>query len=280
MNQFVILPNRSVIMFHGLDCKQLLNRTTTNNILNLANNKAIYSLLLTPNGRYLYDFFVIQGSKYILLDCHSSDREGIIEKFLLYKLQAKVVIKKKTQYKVGVFVGEQYNKYKAGYTYYENDTVFFQDPRLSKLGLRVIFHESNELFSLEEEALGNYENYEMLRISNTVPDCNKDMIRGTSFPLHFRMQQLNGIDFNKGCYIGQEVVARMYRAGIKKNIYTIISEQKLFENAKVMSNQQEVGTVLSYIGNIGLCLLNTSSINNLSDLRVEGSQVKILSDNL
>ncbi|QGR02177.1 folate-binding protein YgfZ [Ehrlichia ruminantium] len=277
MNQFIILPNRSIIMFHGLDAKQLLNRTTTNNVLNLANDRTIYSLLLTPNGRYLYDFFVVQSSKCILLDCHSADRDSLIQKFLLYKLQSKIIIKEKKQYRVGVYIGDQYNKYQAGYTYYENNAIFFQDPRLSKLGLRVIFHESNELFSYSAQNSSNYEKYEILRISNTVPDCNKDMIQGTSFPLQFRIQQLNGVDFNKGCYIGQEVVARMYRAGIKKSIYTIVSEHELIQGAKVVHSQQEIGTVLSCVGNMGLCLLNVSSESELSDLRVGDTQVKILS---
>ncbi|AHX04489.1 CAF17-like 4Fe-4S cluster assembly/insertion protein YgfZ [Ehrlichia japonica] len=276
MSKFIILPNRSIIVFQGMAAKQLLNQTTTNNILNLSQNKSLYSLLLNPSGRYMYDFFVVQYGKYVLLDCCSTQKEEIIQRFLLYKLQLKITIKEKKHYKVGVFIGEHHDKSECGYTYCENDAVFFQDPRLSKLGLRVIFDESNEMFSDLKYSVGEYEDYELLRISNTVPDCSKDMIKGTSFPLQFRMEQLNAIDFNKGCYIGQETVARMYRAGIKKNIYTVVSEHESFCDTKVMCDQQEIGKLLSHVGNIGLCLLNINSRNDLCNLEIGSVKVKVL----
>ena len=276
MSQFIAFPNRSVIVLYGSDAKQLLNQTTTNNILNLSPNKSIYTLLLSPNGRYLYDFFVVQYEKYVLLDCYSIDKEEIIEKFLLYKLQSKVIIKEKKRYKVGVFIGEDFNKYECGHTYCENDAIFFQDPRLSKLGLRVIFNESDKILDEKCNNLGKYEDYEILRISNCVPDCNKDMIKGTSFPLQFRMDKLNAIDFNKGCYIGQEVVARMYRAGVKKSMYTVVSERGFFQDVKVTYNGKEIGMLLSSVGNIGLCLLDVTVDNNLFDLEIGDSKVKVL----
>ena len=276
MSQFVALPDRSVVMLYGSDAKQLLNQTTTNNILNLAQNKSLYALLLSANGRYLYDFFVVQYEKCLLLDCYSVDKEEIIEKFLLYRLQSKVVIKEKKSYKVGVFIGEKYSKYECGYTYCEDDTIFFQDPRLSKLGLRVIFNESNSALNEMCNDLGKYEDYEVLRISNGVPDCTKDMVKGASFPLQFGMERLNAIDFNKGCYIGQEVVARMCRAGVKKKIYTIISESGSFPDVKITHAGQEVGILLSNIRNIGLCLLDVNMSSDSCDLKVRDTKVKIL----
>ncbi|AHX04066.1 glycine cleavage T-C-terminal barrel domain protein [Ehrlichia chaffeensis str. Heartland] len=270
------MPDRSIIVFYGQDVKQLLNQTTTNNVLNLSQNKAIYSLLLSPSGRYIYDFFIVQYGKYVLLDCCSTEKEEIIQKFLSYKLQLKIVIKEKKHYKVGVFIGDQYDRNECGYTYCQGDTIFFQDPRLSKLGLRVMFNESQKVFSNIEYDVGKYEDYEILRINNTVPDCRKDMIKGTSFPLQFRMAQFHAIDFNKGCYIGQETVARMYRAGVKKNIYTIISEHQSFCDTKVMCAQQEIGRLLSNVGNIGLCLLDISSEHDFCNLKIGGAKVKIL----
>ncbi|MGN7618922.1 MAG: CAF17-like 4Fe-4S cluster assembly/insertion protein YgfZ [Ehrlichia sp.] len=228
------------------------------------------------NGRYLYDFFVIQYEKCILLDCYSVDKGEIIEKFLLYKLQSKVVIKEKKHYKVGVFIGEDYSRYRCGYTYCKNGSIFFQDPRLPKLGLRVIFNESDKILNGIHSDLGEYEDYEVLRISNGVPDCSKDMVKGVSFPLHFRMDELNAVDFNKGCYIGQEVVARMYRAGIKKSVYTIISEHGFFPDVKITHAGQEVGILLSSIRNLGLCLLDVSLVSNLCDLEIGNTKVKIL----
>ena len=276
MSKFIVLPNRSIVLFHGPDARQLLNRTTTNNVLNLTQNKAVYSLLLSPSGRYMYDFFVIQYEKYILLDCCSIDKDEIIQKFLSYKLQSKVVIREKKHYKVGVFIGEESSNNVCGYTYCQGNTIFFQDPRLPALGLRVIFDESNEALSNVNNDAERYRDYEMLRINNTVPDCNKDMIKGTSFPLQFRMDEFNAIDFNKGCYIGQEVVARMYRAGVKKKIYTVISESESFDDTKVMWDQKQVGKLLSNVGNIGLCLLDINSCDNLCDLKIGNAKIKVL----
>ncbi|WP_253300182.1 CAF17-like 4Fe-4S cluster assembly/insertion protein YgfZ [Wolbachia endosymbiont of Chironomus riparius] len=195
---YIPLPNRSVIALYGPDIRNFLQGIITNDISKLNNQKAIYSLLLTPQGKYLYDFFLIEHGKYIFLECESIYLQQVIEKLNLLKTYLKIRIKDMSAlYKIGIFFNTKLIEFS------DETQIVFQDPRHQSLGMRVIH--KNEI----NEPIGSLTEYEFTRIKNLIPDGAQDMIQNSSFPLQYLVDQVNGIDFNKGCYTGQEVVSRM-----------------------------------------------------------------------
>jgi len=294
------LPNRGVIALHGSDTKNFLQSIITNDINKLDHQKAIYSLLLNPQGKYLYDFFLIAYGKYIFLECESIYLTQIIVKLDLLKTYLKVRIKDvNALYKVGVFfntkLAEHSNRLlskpiygkeflgevQASTTEYldvfeehssasttklpseielckksNESQIIFQDPRHTSLGVRIIH--KNEI--TEQKSTGDSSKYELIRIRNLVPDGAKDMVQNSSFPLQYLVDHINGIDFNKGCYIGQEVVNRMKRQQtLRRKLYLVQGNRVLpsIGTKVVTSDSEEVGELRSSVNNIGFALLYT-----------------------
>ncbi|OEY86911.1 glycine cleavage system protein T [Wolbachia pipientis] len=242
---YIPLPNRGVIMLYGLDTEGFLQSIITNDINKLNDQKAIYSLLLNPQGKYLYDFFLVKYEKYIFLECESIYLNQIVEKLNLLKTYLKVKIKNVSKlYKVGVFMDSN--------TEYQE--IIFRDPRHTSLGERMIY--KNEV----EASMGDLTEYELNRIKNLVPDGAKDMVQNSSFPLQYLIDRINGIDFNKGCYIGQEVVNRMKRQQVLRRRLYLVNGHDILPGVgtKIINNNgEEVGEMRSSINNIGLALLYT-----------------------
>ncbi|QXK92255.1 folate-binding protein YgfZ [Neoehrlichia mikurensis] len=266
--RFTTLLNRSIIKISGPDNKQFLNDIATNNIFKVNASNSVYSLLLTPNGRYIYDFFLVQVENDLLLECDSIDKNDLIAQLMLYKLHKRVKIRDcSKEYKVGVIIDRKESY--CGKTCVIDELIFISDPRNANIGTRVIMP------TLSETLFKNIDlqEYEILKMQYTVPDCNRDMKKRESFPLHFRMDEFNAIDFNKGCYVGQEVVARMYRIGAKKKTYTIISPYNdLPTDVKEIFFQDElIGHLLFSINNMGLCILQVDKVINYQDVMKIGN---------
>jgi folate-binding protein YgfZ len=244
---YISLPNRSIIALYGPDTRNFLQGVITNDISKLDNQKAIYSLLLNPQGKYLYDFFLLEYGKYILFECENTYLKQIIEKLDLLRTYLKVKIKDiSTSYKVGVFFNTELTEY---------NEIIFQDPRHISLGMRVIHKDGIK------EPIGDFTEYEKIRIQNLVPDGAKDMVQNSSFPLQYLIDKTNGISFNKGCYIGQEVVNRMRRQEIlRKKLYLVEGDDVLpnVGTKVVNADNEEIGELRSSINNIGLALLSTA----------------------
>ncbi|QKX02879.1 folate-binding protein [Wolbachia endosymbiont of Litomosoides sigmodontis] len=246
---YIPLLNRGVIVLYGPDVRSFLQGVITNDINKLNSQKAIYSLLLSPQGKYLYDFFLIKHGKYILLECENLYLQQIIEKLDLLKTYLRVKIKNiSSLYRVGILFNTNSMECSC------ESQVIFQDPRHKLLEMRIIH--KNEI----KELVGDSTQYERVRIQNLVPDGAKDMVQNSSFPLQYLIDKVNGISFEKGCYIGQEVTRQMRRQEtFRKKLYLIEGDNILPNiGAKVTNeNNEEVGELRSSIDNIGLALLNT-----------------------
>ncbi|MDX2083350.1 MAG: folate-binding protein, partial [Rickettsiales bacterium] len=171
-----LLENRSVIEVAGDDRVSFLQGLLTNDINKASPSNLLYALMLTPQGRFLYDFFILEQDSKILLDAPKEYIDEIIKKFSIYKLRSNVTfsISKKNVY--------------ATFDYNEN---FLPDPRSEKMGYRII---SNHAF----ESLEDFNLYEDIRIKNKIPDAVKDFIKDKSFPLEYGTDKMHAIDFNKG----------------------------------------------------------------------------------
>lgn len=263
---YIPLANRSVISLYGPDTGDFLQGVITNDINKLSSQQAIYSLLLSPQGKYLYDFFLIEYGKYIFLECENVYVREIIERLNLLKTYLRVKIKDVSAlYKVGVLFNTKSIESS------NESQVIFQDPRHKSLGIRIIHKDEIK------EPVGDFIQYEKVRIKNLVPDGAKDMVQNLSFPLQYLIDKINGISFSKGCYIGQEVVNRMSRQEVfRRKLYLIEGDNALPNiGTKVIDeNNEEVGELRSSVDNIGLALLNTGKSH--ANLYVGGVSIKTL----
>lgn len=197
---YVTLPNRGLVHIEGEDRVAFLQGLVSNDVANAAPGKIVYACLLTPQGKFLHDFFIHAGDGFLLLDCEGVDRaKDLHERLLKFRLRSKVQLSVEENVPVYVEFGSG-----AG----------IQDPRHPDLGNR-----SFEKPALEEKP---FEDWDCLRISLTVPDGSRDMALERSTLLECGIDRLNGIDWNKGCYMGQELTARThYRGLVKKHLYTV-----------------------------------------------------------
>ncbi|MCV3769564.1 MAG: folate-binding protein [Wolbachia pipientis] len=262
---YIPLRSRSVLAIYGPDTRNFLQSIITNDISNLSNQRAIYSLLLNSHGQYLYDFFLVEYGKCILLECESIYLQQMIEKLGLLKTYLRVKIKDvSTLYKVGVL-------FNTKLTELSNESrIIFQDPRHKSLGMRIIHKDEIK------QPIGDIIQYEKVRIKNLIPDGKKDMVQNSSFPLQYLIDQINGISFNKGCYIGQEVVNRMSRQEIFRKKLCFVEGDNILPDigTKVINESNEkIGNLRSSVGKIGLALLSTG--RNYINLYAAGVKITV-----
>ncbi|QJC27954.1 tRNA-modifying protein YgfZ [Anaplasma platys] len=258
------LSTRCVIKVSGCDAAPFLHNITTNDVNSMVPPTAIYNCILNSRGRFLYEFFLVKLDEYFLIDCACTEREDLIAFLRLYRVQLKVKVLKADQYVVAVDVGQNTNvNAPVSAEIGENGTVSFADPRCAELGMRhIIPINSPALDKISREQDSRV--YDEIRIRNTIPSP-EDMVKGESFPLHFGLDRVNAICHRKGCYIGQETVARMHIIGAKKKLYTlwaVASPDWPPFSTEVYAGEMLVGKLLTTAGPYGLSLLDVSKVQD------------------
>jgi folate-binding protein YgfZ len=235
MNDFCCnLQDRAIISLSGEHRYDFLQGLVSNNVY----LPVCYTLMLSPQGKFLYDFFIVAHQEQLLLDCAVSQLATIIKTLNMYKLRSKVVISAESSYKII-----------SSNQPMPNAVVSYQDPRKHELCYRSI---------VTYEVANSGISYDELRIALGVPEGEKDMIAHKSYPLEFGMDNFNAIDFNKGCYVGQEVTARTkHRGVIRKKIYHMNGENLPLLAEDIMLKEQKIGVMCSSVNNQGLALLRT-----------------------
>lgn len=255
----IVLKDRAVIKISGEDKDHFLQGLITNNIEKLKNEKAIYACILTPQGKYLHDFFVINNDKCYLVDCNSERILDLKKKLTIYKLRSKVEIED-SDYLVVASIDPE-------------SEISFLDPRDKRMGYRNIVIKS-------DEKSDDCDEYEEKRIRLSIPDSVKDLIQDKSFPLQNNMEELNAIDFNKGCYVGQEVTARTkYRGVIRRKLYAVEGNEILpVAGSPVTLDNRQIGEMRSSLRNIGIAQLEIEEVENSADkrFRTGGAIVQII----
>ena len=202
-----LLPDRGVVAILGEDAESFLQNLVTQSVDGLAPGGARFAALLTPQGKIITDGFIIQVEGGFVLDCPKALVTDLVHKLTLYKLRAKVTISDLTAERE-IIVGWDEAPPKA------NDfDVIFVDPRIANMGWRMITKIGSAL-SLKDQASPDV--YHAHRIAIGLPEGGKDFAYGETFPHEADMDQLGGIDFKKGCYVGQEVVSRMQHRGLAR----------------------------------------------------------------
>lgn len=214
---FVTLKNRGLIRLEGPDRHDFLQGLITNDIRKLTPLNPIYACLLTPQGKFLHDFFIIEGDGYTLLDCEGGERaQDLYDRLLRYRLRAEVLISVECQNQVYAILESQNLRISESQsnTFGDSEILRFRDSRNSAMG-----HRSFTKPDLPEHP---FEEWDYRRISLTIPDGCRDLIIDKSTMDEGNMDALNAVDYDKGCYIGQELTARMHYRGLgKKRLRTI-----------------------------------------------------------
>lgn len=243
-----ILADRAVLEVTGVDKFTFLQGIITNDIELVKKQHLIYSLILTPQGRFLFDIFLYYIDDKLYLDCYLGRVEELKKYIKKYILRSDVQIHD-TDFFVVVADDKNFDLY--------------SDPRFAKIGYRGLVKKA-EAKSFDKE---NF--YYPLLYSYAIPTPHIDLTEERSFPLDYGMHLLNAVSFTKGCFIGQELSARMkHRDLIRKKIVKIISESDLSKIAKgteIQIGQNKIGEFLSGLGNIGICLLRIEDFEKYND---------------
>jgi len=265
--KIIKLENRALLKIKGDDNREFLQSIVTNNINLISNGKSIYSALLSPQGKFLYDFFIFQDNKnnYLTIDCEKKSYQELIRKLNIYKLRSKVEISLQDQIDVYTIYGADLHKLisslkiknQEGFTKYIANNLFFIDPRNKNLGIRI--YTNNLLEEFKKIQTGILLEWHYLRIKNKIPYPYKDLEKAKSFLLENNFEDINAIDFSKGCYIGQENTARQkYRGTAKRKLVVAkIIGKNIANGEKVLFDNRAVGTIRS--SSKELCLVNIRS---------------------
>ena len=252
-DQIILLENRGLISITGEDTKNFLQNIITNDIEKVSLSSSIFSALFTPQGKYLFEFFLIQSKNGYLLDCDNKFTKEIINYLLKYKLRSKIEITDiSTDYVIGLitlekFVDIQKSENKTGNTIDFRNSPLFLDPRNKKLGARIL--SSLEKLHLTIKKLNlkivKPEIYFAKAHSLGIPIKGIENLKDQLFGLEANFEELNAIDFKKGCYIGQENTARMkLKEKLRRRLLPISSTEKLNLGEEIFYNKTKIGKIL------------------------------------
>ena len=230
--------NSKFISIEGEDSSEFLQNLITNDIHNCTKDNVIYSCLLTPQGKFLSDFFIFKVENKFILETHALFYENLIKKLKIYKLRSNVLISKIENIHSFIIFGDIKKD--------KNSIIFCEDPRRRNIGDKLI-HESSNPKILESYNQINEDEYHEILIKNLVPFSHYDLEENKSLLLENNFQNLNSISWDKGCYIGQEITARMkYRALLKKKIYTLnVISGFPQKDQKIKEKGIDVGKIIS-----------------------------------
>mgnify|MGYP005726760919 CR=1 FL=1 len=274
-------PHRTLLSLTGPDVRDFLQGIITNDIRKVTPERAIYAALLSPQGKFLHDFTIVQWKSALLLECETARKDNLLQRLRMYKLRSKVEMEDVSDRLcvIAAYGGNALEQlgleHVPGHAVPHAHGVCFTDPRQAGLGARCfVARAHNALFSRSSGFAGtSFETYEQLRFEVGVPDGSRDFIVDRSLPLELGMDVLNGVDFAKGCYVGQEVTARSrYRGNVRKALYKVRAEAGVLPAAgtPVLAGGKEIGVLRSSAGNMGLAILRQDAVKEGSALTTEG----------
>lgn len=221
---FTRLENRGLLHIEGKDRYDFLQGLITNNVEKLKNGELLYACLLSPQGKFLFDFFLHAGQDFILLDCEGGERaQELFKKLNMYRLRADVQISVEENIPVYAIIG--------------SSEYGLKDPRHQDMGYRS-FEKPD---GIEEKP---FEAWDTHRIKLCVPDGSRDLIIDKSTMDEAHMDELNAIDYKKGCYVGQELTARMHYRGLGKKHLQTVNIKDLPDKAELRSTCGDIGIAL------------------------------------
>ncbi len=249
-----ILDDRAILYINGEDAKEFLQNLISNDINKVSDVNSCFSSLLTPQGKFLYEFIIVKHKSGYLLDCEKPQAEELFKQLSLYKLRSKVeILNLSNEFVVAAFSHEKFltfdkAKDQPGYTIKYREDPIFLDPRIKELGARLIINLEKLYLSLKKLDLHDANLKEYYSLSHSLGIVPKDLnkLKDKLFGIECNFEELNGIDFKKGCYVGQENTARIkLKNKLSKRLFPInLINGKLHEGESIYNNEIEIGKVL------------------------------------
>ncbi len=253
-NSVYILKDRSILYVSGEDSQNFLQNLISNDINKVTDNSSCFASLLTPQGKFLYEFIVVKHKSGFFIDCEKSQSEEIFKQLHLYKIRSKVeILNLSNEFVVASFGYEKYlsiigSKDILGFTFKYREDPIILDPRNKDLGARLIINIEKLYLSLKKLGLKDdkVENYYARSHKLGVVPKNLNQLKNKLFGIECNYEELNGIDFKKGCYVGQENTARIkLKNKLSKRLLPIeVIKGDLFEDEIIYNNDVEIGKIL------------------------------------
>ncbi|HEV8681147.1 MAG TPA: folate-binding protein [Stellaceae bacterium] len=276
--KFVILEDRGVLAVSGPDRRAFLQGLVSNDVEKVASDRAVYAALLTAQGKYLHDFIMVESGDAIWLDAERARLADLKRRLSIYRLRAKVEIAERPDLAVAAIFGDGAAAALGlpdapGSARPEDSGVMLVDPRLAELGARAI-GEREPLTRLPFEA-AEFAAWDRHRLALGVPDGSRDLVTEKSILLEAGFDELNGVDWQKGCYVGQELTARTkYRGLIKKRLFPVrIEGATPAPGTMVTADGSDAGEMRSSRDATGLALLRLDAIDEGRTLQADQAQL-------
>ncbi len=254
MNACIKLEDRAIVAVGGSEANTFLQGILTCNVDNIGENFAGFGGLLTPQGKILFDFFVVHRADGYLLDVRADMAQDLLRRLMFYRLRADVSLKIIDDVFIFALWGND-NKP-------ESSDLLVTDPRHEKLGWRIYGSEAPKGVMLSTN-----DHYQKHRVEIGMPAGGVDYEYGKAFPHEALFDQIAGVDFAKGCYVGQEVISRMHhRSTARKRVIQVSANVSLpVSGSTIKTDGKSVGEIKSTSGNNGLALLRLDRVRDAMD---------------
>ena len=253
-NNVFILKDRAILYINGKDAKEFLQNLISNDIYKVSDNFSCFASLLTPQGKFLYEFIIVKHKLGYFIDCEKKQSEEICKQLNIYKIRSEVeILNLSNEFVVASFGYKKYSSIEGskdilGFTFKYREDPIILDPRNKNLGARLIINLEKLYLSLKELNLkdAKIEDYYIQSHKLGIVPKNLDKLQNKLFGIECNYEELNGIDFKKGCYVGQENTARIkLKNKLSKRLLPIdVIEGKLIEDEKIFNNDIEIGKIL------------------------------------
>jgi folate-binding protein YgfZ len=287
INNAYILEDRGILFIEGKDVEGFLQNIITNDINKVSEINSCFASIFTPQGKFLYEFLIIKHKKGYFIDCEKIQINDLFKQLSIYKLRLEVnILNLSNEF---VVVALSYDKFKSlenikdqlGFTTKLREDPVLLDPRNKKLGARLIVNIEKLYLSLKELKLksSKSEGYYNLSYKMGIPQKNTDKLKDKIFGIECNLEELNGIDFKKGCYVGQENTARIkLKNKLSKRLMAIkIIEGKINEGESIYNENIEIGKVLiNEDYPFAVIKFNTENFNYKDNYRVDNGKIKII----
>ena len=252
-DQIIIIESRGVVSISGDKSKEFLQNIVTNDVDKVNVSNSIFTGIFTPQGKYLFEFFLIKSRNGYFIDCDNEITQDLIDCLSKYKLNLNIEIQNLTNsYVVGIISNDQFKEMQKSLSSYNQTLIYrespcFADPRSENMGARIL--SSLEKLYLTIKKLNLKIVKEDLYLKNAhsigIPVKGVNGLQGKLFGLEANFEKFNAIDFKKGCYIGQENTARMkLKNKLRKQLFPIETKQKLEEGSEIFYNEKSIGNIL------------------------------------
>jgi len=260
MTRLAALPDRAVLALRGTDRVPFLNGLVSNDVAAAAPGRAVWAALLTAQGKWLADFFIFADGERLLLDCESAQAPMLLQRLLRYKLRADIALERTDLAVFAAWDGAPD----------VSRAISAPDPRLPEAGSRLLAAGALPVNASEAD-------WNLHRLSLGLPDGSRDLEAEKTVLLEAGFDELNGVSWTKGCYMGQELTARTrYRGLIKRRLLPVRGESGLPPpGTPIFVGEREVGQMRSSQGTVGLATLRLDAIG-AGDARAGGIAISVV----